>query len=175
MGQLTQHKSRVSLLGLWTWTPQTLIPGFLGETSIWSEVLKTEISLGWFRWDELIQWSYFWSRSSWHTFQWQELHLSNMQEDPLLVKLDWILTSPSWTLTYPATFVQPLARPLSGHIPYVLHIGTSIPKSRIFRFEIFWIDHPGFLDTVKLHWCNSPFLPMLPGIYPWNLNRSEQV
>jgi hypothetical protein len=30
---------------------------------------------------------------------------SNMQEDPLLVKLDWIFTSSSWTLTFPATFV----------------------------------------------------------------------
>jgi len=80
-----------------------------------------------------------------------------MQSDPLLVKLDWVLTSSSWTLTYPATFVQPLSNHISDHIPYVLHIGSSIPKSKIFRFENYWVEHPGFLDTVCLHWNFSPF------------------
>lgn len=26
----------------------------------------------------------------------------------------------------------------------------------MFRFENFWLDHLGFLDTVKLHWDTSP-------------------
>lgn len=30
---------------------------------------------------------------------------SNMQADPLMVKLDWVFTSSSWTLSFPATFV----------------------------------------------------------------------
>lgn len=76
---------------------------------------------------------------------------SNMQPDPLLVKLDWVFTSSSWTLTFLATFVQPLSKPLSDHIPFVLHIGSNIPKSSMFRFENFWVDHPGFLETVSLH------------------------
>jgi len=76
---------------------------------------------------------------------------SNMQNDALLVKLDWIFTSTSWTLSFPATFVQPLSKTVSDHIPYVLHIGSSIPKSKNFRFENFWVEHPGFIDTVKLH------------------------
>lgn len=76
---------------------------------------------------------------------------SNMQTDPLLVKLDWVLTSSSWTLSFPATHVQTLSRPISDHTLYVLHIGCSIPRSKLFRFENFWVDHPGFLDTVKLH------------------------
>jgi hypothetical protein len=37
---------------------------------------------------------------------------SNMQDDPLLVKLDWVFTSSNWALSYPGTFVQPLARPI---------------------------------------------------------------
>jgi hypothetical protein len=82
---------------------------------------------------------------------------SNMQTDPLLVKLDWVFTSSSWTLTFPATFVQTLSRPISDHTPYVLHIGSSIPKSKLFRFENFWVDHPSFLDTVDLHWNSSPY------------------
>lgn len=80
-----------------------------------------------------------------------------MQDDPLLVKLDWIFTSASWTLSFPATFVQPLSKPVSDHIPYVLHIGSSIPRSKIFRFENFLVEHPGFLDAAKLHWNSSPF------------------
>jgi len=78
-----------------------------------------------------------------------------MQADPLLVKLDWVFTSSSWTLSFPATHVQPLSRPTSDHIPYVLHIGRNIPRSKKFRFENYWAKHPGFLDTVSLHWNNS--------------------
>lgn len=80
---------------------------------------------------------------------------SNMQDDPLLVKLDWIFTSSTWTLSYPATYVQPLSKPDSDHIPYVLHIGSSIPKSNLFRFENYWTGHSNFLNTVDLHWYNS--------------------
>lgn len=82
---------------------------------------------------------------------------SNMQPDPLLVKLDWVFTSVEWSLTFPATFVQALARPTSDHIPYVVHIGNSIPKSNMFRFERYWLDHPGFMDEVSLYWNSAPF------------------
>lgn len=81
---------------------------------------------------------------------------SNMQTDPLLVKLDWVFTSASWTLFFPANFIQPLPKPVSDHIPYVLHIESKIPKSNMFRFENFWVEHPSFLDTVSFHWHNSP-------------------
>jgi len=80
-----------------------------------------------------------------------------MQTDPLLVKLDWVFTSSSWTLTFPATFVQTLSRPISDHTPYVMHIGSSIPKSKLFKFENFWVDHAGFLNTVDLPWNSSPY------------------
>lgn len=89
-------------------------------------------------------------------FSGRDFTWNNMQDDPLLVKLDWVFTSSAWTLSYPATFVQPLSRPISDHIPYVVHIGSSIPKSKIFRFENYWVHHAGFLDTVALHWNNSP-------------------
>ena len=50
-----------------------------------------------------------------------------------------------------------LSKPISDHIPYVLHTRTTIPKSNMFRFENFWVDHPGFAETVSLHWNSSPF------------------
>jgi hypothetical protein len=76
---------------------------------------------------------------------------SNMQMDPLLVQLDWFFTSTAWTLKFPNTMVNPLARPTSDHVPCVVSIGTSIPKAKVFRFENYWIKLPGFLDIVKKH------------------------
>jgi exonuclease III len=79
------------------------------------------------------------------------------QLDPLLVKLDWVFTSTSWNLSYPATNIQPLSRPISDHTPFVINIGTNIPKATVFRFENFWVKHADFLKTVDLHWNNAPF------------------
>lgn len=36
-------------------------------------------------------------------------------------------------------------------------IDTYIPKANVFRFENYWVQMPGFFDTVKLHWVNNPF------------------
>jgi hypothetical protein len=54
---------------------------------------------------------------------------SNMQSDPLVVKLDWAFSSVSWNMSYPGTFVQTLARPISDHIRFVIHIDSCIPKA----------------------------------------------
>lgn len=89
-------------------------------------------------------------------FSGKEFTWSNMQAQPLLVKLDWVLTSASWPLSYPATHVQPLSRPISDHIPYVIHIGSNIPKANVFIFENYWMEHPGFMENVIVHWNNSP-------------------
>ena len=82
---------------------------------------------------------------------------SNIQDDPLLIKLDWVLVSSHWGLSFPATVVQPLSKPVSDHTPFVVSIGSKIPKSSSFRFENFWVDIPGFLDTINLHWNSTPF------------------
>jgi hypothetical protein len=60
---------------------------------------------------------------------------SNMQEVPLLEKLDWCFTSEAWTLSYPDTSAIPLAKTASDHVPIMIKIGTSIPRAKIFRFE----------------------------------------
>lgn len=75
---------------------------------------------------------------------------SNMQPDPLLVKLDWVFVSAAWGLSFPATTVQPLSKPLSDHIPYAINIGSKVPRGTGFRFENFWVDQPDFLATVLL-------------------------
>jgi hypothetical protein len=77
---------------------------------------------------------------------------SNMQDNPLLEQLDWFFTSMHWTLSYPATVVLPQGKPTSDHIPLLVSIQSSIPSSKIFRFENFWIAHPGFLEVVPKTW-----------------------
>lgn len=62
---------------------------------------------------------------------------SNMLEDPLLEQSDWVFTSNHSTSTYPNTMVSSLGKPVSDHSPCVVNIETTIPKSKIFRFETY--------------------------------------
>lgn len=80
---------------------------------------------------------------------------SNMQAQPLLEQLDWFFSSVEWISVFPNTLVKPLARPISDHIPCVLSVQTSIPKCKLFRFESYWPEHPGFLQEVQTSW-NKP-------------------
>jgi hypothetical protein len=82
---------------------------------------------------------------------------SNMKLDPLLVKLDWVLTSSTWALSFPETSVQPLSRPISDHIRFVINISTKISKASTFRFKNYWIEHTDFLQVVDLHWNSTPY------------------
>jgi endonuclease/exonuclease/phosphatase family metal-dependent hydrolase len=63
----------------------------------------------------------------------------NMQQNPMLEKLDWFFTSSSWTVSYPSAFVYPLVKPTSDHVTCVVSIGTKIPRAQIFRFENYWL------------------------------------
>ena len=77
---------------------------------------------------------------------------SNMQEQPLLEQLDWFFTTSDWISFYPNTVVLPLAKTSSDHVPCVVSIDTTIPKAKVFRFENFWVDMPGFMDCVRNSW-----------------------
>jgi hypothetical protein len=77
---------------------------------------------------------------------------SNMQQEPLLVQLDWCFTSTNWISDYPSTLMLPLAKITSDHVLCVVEIGTTIPKAQVFRFENYWVDQPGFLEVVQSVW-----------------------
>jgi hypothetical protein len=38
-----------------------------------------------------------------------------------------------------------------------VQIGTDIPTTNLCRFENYWIDFEGFLDTVKFNWDSSAY------------------
>jgi mannosylglycoprotein endo-beta-mannosidase len=48
--------------------------------------------------------------------------------------------------------VLPLANTGSDHVPCVVVIDTSIPKTKLFRLENYWVDMPGFMDCVSESW-----------------------
>ena len=83
-----------------------------------------------------------------------------MQEQPLLEQLDWFFTTSDWISYYPNIVVLPLAKTSSHHVPCVVSIDTTIPKAKVFRFEIFWMDMPGFMDYVKSSWNQPVFADM---------------
>lgn len=77
---------------------------------------------------------------------------SNMQREPLLEQLDWFFTSSNWISVYPNSIVLPLAKTGSDHVPCVINIDTNIPKAKIFRFDNYWVDLPGFKECVANSW-----------------------
>ena len=81
---------------------------------------------------------------------------SNMQQNPLLERLDWVFSSTLWTVDYPNTIVLPLTRNICDHGPCVVKIDTKIPKSPIFKFENYWVEMEGFFDIVQAVWSLDP-------------------
>lgn len=77
---------------------------------------------------------------------------SNMQQPPLLEKLDWIFTNNSWTLTYPETTCRALSMEVSDHNPLVISISTFIPKAHTFRFENYWLLRGDFQQVLTESW-----------------------
>lgn len=77
---------------------------------------------------------------------------SNMQTPPLLEKLDWVFTSESWTISFPNTVAKALDMTPSDHTPCVVKISTHIPKSKMFRFENFWLSNEEFPNILNQSW-----------------------
>jgi exonuclease III len=83
-------------------------------------------------------------------FQNRAFTWSNMQDNALLEKLDWVFTSSSWSLSFPGTKVSVLDRPISDHVPYVIQINTEIPRTNVFSFENYWMNFSGFIGRPHL-------------------------
>jgi endonuclease/exonuclease/phosphatase family metal-dependent hydrolase len=64
---------------------------------------------------------------------------SNMQQPPLLEKLDSVFTDSRWTLSFLKTTCKALSMEVSDHTPLVITVSTSVPRSNIFRFENSWL------------------------------------
>jgi hypothetical protein len=77
---------------------------------------------------------------------------SNMQQNCLLEKIDWVFTSSDWTLAFPNTLAFALSNVVSDHVPYVISMESAVPKATNFRFENYWASFSDFLPTVEHFW-----------------------
>ncbi|KAJ1262446.1 hypothetical protein BS78_09G108200 [Paspalum vaginatum] len=86
---------------------------------------------------------------------------SNQQEAPTLVKLERILCTADWECMFPDCILQSHATELSDHCPLILGLRDNVQGKRRFHFESFWIQLPGFQDTITNSW-NKPVHTVCP-------------
>lgn len=86
----------------------------------------------------------------------QKYTWTNKQDHPLLQRLDWFFTSPSWATKYLGTVVTTLSRDTSDHVSCLLCIKINIPRAKVFRFENFWMEHRDFKQVMQHAWSLPP-------------------
>jgi hypothetical protein len=79
----------------------------------------------------------------------------NMQNPPILSKLDRALIDSLWNDVFPKSSIHTLPRTTSYHYPLKIEISTNIPKTQIFRYCNNWPLKPGFKDLVSSSWSNT--------------------
>jgi hypothetical protein len=77
---------------------------------------------------------------------------TNKQQDPLLERLDWFFYSNAWITSLPNTWAYGLSRDTSDQTPCLISAATNVPKSNVFRFENFWLEHHQFRDVFQHGW-----------------------
>jgi len=83
-------------------------------------------------------------KNSSRSFTW-----TNNQEQPIMAAIDKFLCNNSFEQQYPLAFVTAKSRAGSDHVPLVINFGTDEPKKpSVFRFEKWWLNHPGFNEFV---------------------------
>lgn len=77
---------------------------------------------------------------------------SNTREQPAMAKLDRFLISVAWSTAFPNSKQQTLPNTNSDHCPIRFEAMTDFKKSKIFRFEKFWLKIPDFKEFVIQEW-----------------------
>jgi hypothetical protein len=77
---------------------------------------------------------------------------SNKRSTPTLERLDRVFINLFWDEKLPSTILFSLTRTTSDHVPLKIDIVTTIPRSKVFRFENYWVHTAGFRDVVGAAW-----------------------
>lgn len=77
---------------------------------------------------------------------------TNSRDQPTLARLDPVLLNLMFSSTFPNTSRTSQPRLTSDHVPLLVDITTTIPKTATFHFENSWLRHPSFLTTVLSTW-----------------------
>jgi len=81
---------------------------------------------------------------------------SNRRESPTLARLDRVFLNTEMSTSFPNSTLTSLTRSTSDHIPLVVNLSTSIPKTNTFRFENSWLFHQDFLPCIIPAWNTAP-------------------
>ena len=74
----------------------------------------------------------------------------------MLIRLDRVLINLSWDALFPNSHLTSLTRFVSDHVPLLVTVSTSVPSSRLFRFERFWTSFPACSNIVRGCWQPGP-------------------
>lgn len=72
---------------------------------------------------------------------------SNKRDSPTLARLDRAFFNNAFGSTFPNASLSSWLGSTSDHIPPILTIPTTIPKTHHFLFENAWLKHPSFLPS----------------------------
>jgi hypothetical protein len=77
---------------------------------------------------------------------------SNKRDTPTLERLDRVFVNIAWDNLLPSMLLSSMTRSTSDHVPLKVDISTSIPQSKLFRFENYWTKDATFLPLVTSAW-----------------------
>lgn len=80
---------------------------------------------------------------------------SNEQENPVLTKIDHVFCSDDWDMMFPNALLLAVPTLCSDHAPLFLQGAPPRTRKISFKFEEFWLQAPGFHETVAHAW-NKP-------------------
>jgi hypothetical protein len=77
---------------------------------------------------------------------------SNKRSNPTLERLDRAFINLDWDRALPSTLLSSMTRRTSDHVPLKIEISTTIPTSKVFRFENYWTKENNFLPILTAAW-----------------------
>jgi hypothetical protein len=84
---------------------------------------------------------------------------SNEREVPTMSKIDRALVSVDWDLLYPDAMLQAMVSSITNHASLHLSLNASFRPKQRFRFEVFWMKLPGFMEVVREAWkCDDSIM-----------------
>lgn len=85
-----------------------------------------------------------------HRFTW-----SNNCQNPTLERIDRAFFNLAWNTTFPLTTLSSLTRYTSDHVPLMIQVNTSTPRSLPFHFESAWAFSPACSKIIQRCWAST--------------------
>lgn len=104
------------------------------------------------------------------------------KNDLILEKLDRFMANPSWIAHFPNSIVTHLPRTTFDHCPIMINLNLNqIQRTKFFKLESMWLNHPMFDSLVDLNWPNSSLNYLasinqtIAAIFTWNQNTFGNI